>query len=494
MFTEPAGTSGSGSPSTSLLPTRFFWTHGGRRVFLCGSFTSWQEMIPMSPVEGCPSVFQVICSLTPGYYQYKFFVDSEWHYDEQQPFVTDSGGNYNNFVVVREPDAASGSQGIEGSALGASMDVDRDLFPDRVSSNGFPQNHELPVEGMQNSTVADADASRQRINDFLTSHTVYEILPDSGKVVALDISLPIKQAFHVLYEQGIPVAPLWDSDRQQFVGMLTAADFIEILRQIGSHPALLSEEELETHTIAAWKYEKMVISRLAETSLSAAQKSLHYVGPDDSLKEVAQKLLRYQVGAVPVLHFSSNEHTSPQLLHLATLSGILKCLLRHLQHATGSIPLLNQPLDSLRVGTWQKGDAPDRHLAVLKVNAPLSAALALLIQARVSAIPIVDDNGCLYDIYARSDITALARDNTYAHVQLDQLTIGQALQLVHDGSASTGVAPVLRCPMCLRTDTLKVILERLSKPGVRRLICVEAGSRRIEGIVTLTDIFNFLLL
>jgi hypothetical protein len=32
--------------------------------------------------------------------------------------------------------------------------------------------------------------------------------------------------------QGIPGAPLWDSSSQQFVGMLTASDFISILQRV----------------------------------------------------------------------------------------------------------------------------------------------------------------------------------------------------------------------------------------------------------------------
>lgn len=48
---------------------------------------------------------------------------------------------------------------------------------------GFSQPHELPLEqGIQNISVADVDASRRRIDNFLSSHSVYEILPDSGKV------------------------------------------------------------------------------------------------------------------------------------------------------------------------------------------------------------------------------------------------------------------------------------------------------------------------
>ncbi|MCO5608708.1 hypothetical protein L7F22_062922 [Adiantum nelumboides] len=486
MSTEPAGTSGARSSSPSLVATPFIWPHGGHRVFLCGSFTRWQDMIPMSQVEGCPSVYQVIWSLSPGYHQFKFLVDGEWRHNDQQPSVTDSAGNCSNCILVRE---LEGGSGPGGSVLGGSMDVeDGEMNIARVGMTSFSRPHEIPLEGMQNISVADVDASRHRIDNFLTSHTAYEVLPDSGKVVALDISLPIKQAFHVLYEQGIPLAPLWDSDQQQFVGMLTASDFIAILMQIGSHRAILSEEELETHTIAAWKAEKIRL-----TDAIQRRHPLHYVGPDDSLKEVVRTLLHHQVTTVPVLHFPGQEQALPQLLHLATLSGVLKCLCRHFQHSFGSLPLFNQPIGSLRLGTW-RGDNPEGHLFVLRLNYSLSTALALFNQARVSSLPIVDENGSLIDIYARSDITALARDNTYAHVQLEHLTVERALQLVHDGSALIGGAPVLRCQMCLRTDTLQYIIKRLAIPGVRRIICVEAGSRRIEGIITLSDFFRFLLI
>lgn len=487
MSTEPAGTSGARLPSTSVIATPFVWSHGGHSVLLCGSFTRWQEMIPMSPVEGCPSIFQVVWSVSPGYHQFKFVVDGEWRHDDEQPFVRDSAGNCSNCILVREVESGSGPG---GSGFGGSMDVeDGEMNVARVGMAAFSRRHELPLEGIQNISVADVDASRHRIDNFLTSHTAYEVLPDSGKVVALDVSLPIKQAFHVLYEQGIPLAPLWDSDQQQFVGMLTASDFIAILMQIGSHRAILSKEELETHTIAAWKAEKIRLSDSIQR-----RHSFHYVGPDDSLKEVVQRLLHHQVTTVPVLHFpAQDQQTLPQLLHLATLSSVLKCLCRHFQHSFGSLPLFNQPIGSLRLGTW-RGDNPEGHFAVLRLNYSLSTALALFNQARVSSLPIIDENGSLIDIYARSDITALAKDNTYAHVQLEHLTVERALQLVHDGSALTGGATVLRCQMCLRTDTLQYIIERLAIPGVRRIICVEAGSRRIEGIITLSDVFRFLLL
>lgn len=359
------------------------------------------------------------------------------------------------------------------------------MLIERVSTTGFCQPHELPLEGIQNISVADVDASRRQINEFLTSHTVYEILPDSGKVVVLDLSMPIKRAFHVLHEQGISLAPLWDSDTQQFVGMLTPSDFVSIILQIGGQRAILSEEELETHTIAAWKVEK---SRQADT-MRRRRVPFQYVGPDDLLKDVVKKLLHHHITTVPVLYCTGEERELPQILHLATLSGILNCLCRYFHHSLGMLPLLKQPVGSLPLGTWQ-GDTSVGRLLVLTANMSFGTALRLLDQAGVSSIPIVDENGSLLDVYARSDITALAKDSIYAHVQLDQLSVEQALQLIHNGA---GGAPALRCQMCLRTDSLQHIMERLSIPGVRRIVCVEAGSKRVEGIITLSDVFNFLL-
>ncbi|CAK9159735.1 unnamed protein product [Ilex paraguariensis] len=63
---ESGGVAGS-----VLITTRFVWPYGGRSVFLSGSFTGFSEHWPMTPVEGCPTVFQTICSLPPGYHQTK---------------------------------------------------------------------------------------------------------------------------------------------------------------------------------------------------------------------------------------------------------------------------------------------------------------------------------------------------------------------------------------------------------------------------------------
>ncbi|KAG1365199.1 putative Sucrose nonfermenting 4-like protein [Cocos nucifera] len=341
----------------------------------------------------------------------------------------------------------------------------------------------------------DIQISRHCISLFLSTHSAYDLLPELGKVIALDVNLPVKQAFHILYEQGIPVAPLWDSDRGQFVGVLSALDFILILRELGNHGLNLTEEELEKHTISAWKEGKQQLCKQMDAHGRPFQRGLIHACPYDSLKDVALKILQNEVATVPIIHASSHDGSFPQLLHLASLSGILKCICRHFRHSSSSLPILQQPVCKIRLGTWvpKLGDPNGRPLAMLRPNASLSSALSLLVEARVSSIPIVDDNDLLLDTYSRSDITALAKNRAYALIHLDEMSIHQALQLGQDANFPYGFFNGHRCQMCLRSDSLQKVMERLANPGVRRIIIVEAGSKHVEGIISLSDVFRFLL-
>ncbi|RDY03671.1 Sucrose nonfermenting 4-like protein, partial [Mucuna pruriens] len=447
MFGAGRGHGSGGVVGPVLIPKRFVWPHGGRKVFLSGSFTRWSAFIPMSPMEGCPSVFQVICSLTPGYHQYKFNVDGEWRHDEHQPLVRGDYGIVNTIYLVREPDILRPILSAETPGR-SHMEVDNDVF--------------RHVEANPRMLESDLQVSRHRISIFLSTDTAYELVPESGKVIALDITLPVKQAFHALYQEGISMAPIWDSSKCQFVGMLSAMDFILILKELRIHGSNLTEEQLETHTIAAWREAKVQECRTDSNGRTYPQLLVH-------------------VATVPIIHSSSEDGFFPQLLHLASLSGILTCklldlLAKHKWFGT------NLPIGSIPVGTWvsKAGESNKQPLAVLRPNASLANALSLLIQAEVSSIPIVDDNGSLLDVYSRRDIIALVKDKAYARISLDGFSIHQALLLGQEAKFPYGLRNGPRCHMCLRSDSLHKVMERLANPGVRRLVVVEGGSRRVE--------------
>ncbi|KAG6432152.1 hypothetical protein SASPL_103726 [Salvia splendens] len=584
-----------------LIPTRFVWPYGGRVVYISGSFTgqlytyadsffslfrglvylmvNWKRWTqwPMTPVEGCPTVFQTICSLPPGYHQvgvllwhlqvecvimfscrigcdwyswisgniidvtlglqYKFVVDGEWRHDDRQPSISSNLGTVNTILLTTE--SAMLTPQMPPAGPGFSMDVDNGPHqrvvpvPDVTSRESFPVISE-----------SDLEISRHRIAVFMSTHMAYELLPESGKVVAFDVDLPVKQAFHILHEQvkqlgclygaivGLLKEPVCRSSQctgfyfnyERVLGLRlvcvrswtnvsagggkfdkTAYMLMELIAVLGTHGSNLTEEELETHTISAWKEAKLYLNSQVNGSGSGVSRQLVQAGPDDSLKDVALKILQNGVATIPILHSLSVDASNPHLLHLASLSGILKCeknesdvsimcIFRFFKHSPASLPILQLPIGAIPVGTWvpKIGEPDGRPLAMLRPSASLSAALNLLLQAQVSSVPIVDDNDSLLDVYARSDITTLAKDKIYTHINLEETTIHQALQYRDDPFSVPGPNSQ-RWHMCLRTDPLLKVLERLSQPGVRRLIIVEAGSKRVQGIVSLSDVFRFLL-
>ena len=105
----------------------------------------------------------------------------------------------------------------------------------------------------------------------------------------LDTTIPVRQAFHALYEQGVHTAPLWDEDGQAFVGMISPGDFIALLcrlQSIAGAPPTLSDLELDALTIDSWMAEAAADGRGAPPVLVS-------VCPEDSLHAVSHALLRW---------------------------------------------------------------------------------------------------------------------------------------------------------------------------------------------------------
>mmetsp|Transcript_1261 Transcript_1261/g.3771 ORF Transcript_1261/g.3771 Transcript_1261/m.3771 type:complete len:585 (+) Transcript_1261:304-2058(+) len=583
--------------SAYFVPTRFVWRFGGQQVHLCGSFTRWVETMPMAPVDGAPDTFAVVVHLPPGYHQYKFIVDGDWRHDESQPYMPDPLGNVNNWLFVRRQDGSHPSPGAgaqdaaaaaqqaqqsapqhppalaggQPAALTAahladgarSGDLSQHSHSNAASAGGTvagggdsdTQMAESPAEdgsAHHNAPIVvqadDPAYTRKRVKEFLAAHTAYELIPESGKVVLLDAALPIRQAFHALHEQGIASAPLWDAETATVPGMISASDFIQVLQSLrtsATSSGPLSEAEMDRHSLKGL--------RAAAGAEGRPPKPLVFVRPGDPLAVLVQRLFAHRCSMAPIVSGDpAGGGEVCTLLTVATLGGVLACLLRHFRASLASLPLLGQPLGRLPLGTWSAdspylasqgaagatpptvtrsadgvavsdsassvphengGEALEerrdtrkvRRLATVTPTTPLTAALSMLLQAGVSALPVLDEGGGLVDIYARADITALAAANAYNRLQWEDVTVGQALSLgagrggedrpardgEHRGDGMNG-KPRFHCVNV--RDPLRAIVERLAQPGVRRLIVIDPETRRLEGIVSLSDIAAYLLL
>jgi 5'-AMP-activated protein kinase regulatory beta subunit len=116
-------------PSSSLellsldddtVPTVFKWEHGGRQVYITGTFNNWSRQIPM---HRSGNDFTYIHNLKRGKHAFKFIVDDEWRFAPDQPTVADIEGRINNFIDVSDFKPYTGDKDFEKEKAAAEYGI-----------------------------------------------------------------------------------------------------------------------------------------------------------------------------------------------------------------------------------------------------------------------------------------------------------------------------------------------------------------------------------
>ncbi|XP_077471205.1 5'-AMP-activated protein kinase subunit gamma-1-like isoform X1 [Stigmatopora argus] len=315
--------------------------------------------------------------------------------------------------------------------------------------------------GMLEKLELDDDAAEPESDiymRFMKSHKCYDIVPTSSKLVVFDTALQVKKAFFALVANGVRAAPLWDTEKQSFVGMLTITDFIIILHRYYKSP-MVQIYELEEHKLETWR----------EVYLQATFKPLVNISPDASLFDAVYTLIKNKIHRLPVI-----DPVTGNALYILTHKRILKFL----QLFMCEMPkpaFMKQTLGELGIGTYQD-------IAFINPYTPIIKALNIFVERRVSALPVVDESGKVVDIYSKFDVINLAAEKTYNNLDI---TVTQALK--HRSQYFEGVMK------CHKMETMETIVDRIVKAEVHRLVVVDERSR-IEGIVSLSDILQALVL
>ncbi|XP_035769877.1 5'-AMP-activated protein kinase subunit gamma-1 isoform X1 [Neolamprologus brichardi] len=298
---------------------------------------------------------------------------------------------------------------------------------------------------------------------FMKSHCCYDAIPTSCKLVIFDTTLQVKKAFYALVANGLRAAPLWDSKLQRFVGMLTITDFINILHCYYKSP-MVQMYELESHKIETWRGDS-----LQNVYLQYSNNFLISISPEASLFEAIYSLLRYKIHRLPVI-----DPESGNVLHILTHKRILKFL-----HIFGKKPpkpaFTKRPIQELGIGTF-------RNIATVQQTASLYDALSIFVERRVSALPVVDEQGKVVALYSRFDVINLAAQKTYNNLDM---TMQEAVE-----KRICCVEGVIKC---YPYETLDIIIDRIVKAEVHRLVLVDRADV-VKGIISLSDLLQAMVL
>ncbi|KAM3584899.1 uncharacterized protein V6R79_002042 [Siganus canaliculatus] len=299
--------------------------------------------------------------------------------------------------------------------------------------------------------------------NFMKSHCCYDAIPTSCKLVIFDTTLQVKKAFFALVANGLRAAPLWDSKLQRFVGMLTITDFINILHCYYKSP-MVQMYELESHKIETWRGDSF-----QNVHLQCSKRFLISITPEASLFDAIYSLLKYKIHRLPVI-----DPQSGNVLHILTHKRILKFL-----HIFGKkIPkpaFIGKQIQELEIGTF-------RNIATVCETATLYDALSIFVERRVSALPVVDEQGKVVSLYSRFDVINLAAQKTYNNLNM---TMQEAVR-----RRTCYVEGVIKC---YPDETLDTIINRIVKAEVHRLVLVDRADM-VKGIISLSDLLQAMVL
>lgn len=299
--------------------------------------------------------------------------------------------------------------------------------------------------------------NNQIFSYFMKHKCCYDIMPKSAKIVVFDTQLLVKKAFFALIYNGVRSAPLWDSKNQKFVGMLTITDFILILQKY-YREANAKIEELEEHKIETWR-----------EVLKEYRRPFIFLRPEDTLFDAVKILIKNKVHRLPII-----DPVTGNVTCIVTHKRILRYLYLFI-YDMPQPQFLQQSISELSIGTYDK-------IRTISKATPIFEALNIFVSTRVSALPVVDENQKLVNIYSKFDVIDLAAEKSYNNLDISVTEALDYRRNRFDGVAS-----------CTKTESLGIIMERIVNKEVHRLVVVDTENR-VQGIISLSDILSFIIL
>lgn len=219
----------------------------------------------------------------------------------------------------------------------------------------------------------------------------------------------------------------------------------------------MSLEQMEEHKLDTWR------------GLLKDSPDLISISPDCSLYEAIRVLIENRIHRLPVI-----DPETDNVLYILTHKRILRFLFLYINDLPRP-SYLDKSLSEVGIGTFECIETATEDTTII-------TALDKFLDRRVSALPVVDTDGKLVDIFSKFDVINLAADKTYDKLDMP---LKKAQENRNDWFEG-----VHKCSM---DDTIFSIIERLVRAEVHRLVVTD-DEDKVIGILSLSDLLQFLVL
>lgn len=197
----------------------------------------------------------------------------------------------------------------------------------------------------------------------------------------MDTRLLVKKSLNIMHSMGIVSAPLWDSHSSTFAGLLTIQDYLNVVQYYWQNPESL--EQVETF--------KLDSLREIERAIGAPQIETVSITPERNLYEACRRIIASRARRIPIVE-TDDETGRNMVLSVITQYRILKFIA--LNVATTGTEKLRKPIRDIKgLGTFDGRDG--KTLRTFTMQSAVIDVIHALVEANISAVPILDDDGTL---------------------------------------------------------------------------------------------------
>ncbi|WWD17194.1 hypothetical protein CI109_101632 [Kwoniella shandongensis] len=325
------------------------------------------------------------------------------------------------------------------------------------------------------------DEALEALRGFLKERSSYDVFPVSFRLIVLDTQLKVKKALDVMLLYGVVSAPLWNTSTAKFAGMFTVQDVIHLIQYYyhtsSWEGAAADVEQFRLHSI-----------RDIEKALSVPPPPLLSVHPLRPLYDACRYLIRTHARRLPLID-KDTQTGGEVVISVLTQYRVLKFIAMNCRDIT---QYLTASVQELGIGTYvTKSDDPNNPnpyypLATATMQTTVFDVVHMFSVQGISAVPIVDDQGKVLNLYETVDVITLVRNGAYTALDL---TISQALK-----QRSVDFPGVVTCSP---KDSLSAIFSLIKIRRVHRLVVVtgqdDPQPGRLVGVISLSDIMRALI-
>ncbi|KAJ9126812.1 hypothetical protein QFC24_001845 [Naganishia onofrii] len=328
----------------------------------------------------------------------------------------------------------------------------------------------------------------QSLRSFLHSQSSYDVFPVSFRLIVMDSALVVKKAVSSMLQNGVVSAPLWNSRTSSFA----VSDIIHLIQyyyQSTSYEGAAADVE-------RFRLESI---RDIERVLHVPPPPLLSVHPMRPLFDACRLLIQTHARRLPLI--DQDDQTGKEVvLSVLTQYRVLKFMAVNCRETV----YLNEPLRALGVGTYvtPSADHPENPfypLATATMQTTVFDVVHMFSELGISAVPIVDAQGKVVNLYETVDVITLVRMGAYHDLDL---TIAQAL-----ARRSADFAGVVTCTP---DDSLASVFHLIRMRRIHRLVVVEGGKAkegespeeaaertqrkgRLLGMISLSDVLKHII-